>query len=192
MTSPLDMGAPTAAPTLVEWGLAGWDDTDDVVDLGLTEPDGMTIVRVQLLRGRRPGMTQKDGEAGGVRILALLDSRFTVPPTKGTRVVVAIPGGDIRTPGNALVIGAVAKSSQRLDVARAVLALPDHDLEIIPKSTVTVGAALSAQFVALSNKVDAWMSEIRTKYNGHTHGGPAAVPLIADQGPTGASALKAS
>lgn len=101
----------TADDLGVEIGTIGWeDDPDPHFDINQESDDGVTLVKVQLFRGRVGGTTPKKGIAQGHKILARLSSQhggLWSVPRKGRQCIVNFPGGFGLTPG-AAVITAVA------------------------------------------------------------------------------------
>lgn len=95
----------------VEIGTIGWeDDPDPHFDINQDSDDGVTLVKVQLFRGRVGGTTPKKGIAQGHKVLARLSSQhggLWSVPRKGRQCIVNFPGGFGLTPG-AGVITAVA------------------------------------------------------------------------------------
>lgn len=98
--------------TLVEHGTVGWDGVDAHFDIGVggAAEDGPTLVRVQLFKGRDVTRPVTPTIAQGTKVLVQISWPFFVIPPKGTRVLVAFPGGDIQTPGMGMIIGAYAPS----------------------------------------------------------------------------------
>ncbi len=101
----------TADDLAVEIGTIGWeDDPDPHYDINQDSDDGVTLVKVQLFRGRVPGTTPKKAVAQGHKILARLSSQhgglWSVPKL-GRQCIVNFPGGFGLAPG-AAVITAVA------------------------------------------------------------------------------------
>lgn len=95
----------------IEIGSIGWeDDPDPHFDIDQEADDGVTLVKVQLFRGRVPGSTPKKGIAQGHKILARLSSQhggIWSIPKRGRQCIVNYPAGFQLAPG-AAVITAVA------------------------------------------------------------------------------------
>lgn len=95
----------------IEIGTIGWeDDSDPHFEIDQNADDGVTLVKVQLFRGRVPGSTPKKAVAQGHKILARLSSQhggLWSVPRKGAQCIVNFPGGFALAPG-AAVITAVA------------------------------------------------------------------------------------
>jgi hypothetical protein len=97
------------APTVFERGIVGWDDAEDWFELGDETNGGLTVVRVQLFKGRDPTTPPKQGIAQGHRLLvALPDGFFRIPP-KGSECIVAFPGGDIQTAGAGILLATIPR-----------------------------------------------------------------------------------
>jgi hypothetical protein len=101
------------APTVFERGIIGWDDAEDWFELGDETNGGLTVVRVQLFKGRDPNTPPKAGVAQGHRVLvALADGFFRIPP-KGGECIVAFPGGDIQTVGAGILLATIPRPRTR-------------------------------------------------------------------------------
>jgi hypothetical protein len=101
------------APTLLERGIVGWDDAEDWFELGDETNGGLTLVRVQLFKGRDPNIAPKAGLAQGHRVLvAVTDGFFRIPP-KGSECIVAFPGGDVQTPGAGILLAVIPRPRKR-------------------------------------------------------------------------------
>jgi hypothetical protein len=97
------------APTIFERGITGWDDAEDWFELGDETNGGLTVVRVQLFKGRDPNTPPKTGVAQGHRVLvALSDGFFRIPP-KGSECIVAFPGGDVQTAGAGILLATIPR-----------------------------------------------------------------------------------
>jgi hypothetical protein len=97
------------------WGTVGWPGDADVLDgLGRDVEDGMTFVNVTLLEGAPVGKRQADdGGANGVQVrVHPAGPGWRIPP-RGTRVMVGFANGDIRTPGNGVILAEVGVSPSR-------------------------------------------------------------------------------
>jgi hypothetical protein len=140
-----------------EWGTVGWVNDNNPVDYGPAWDDGMTLVKVTLYRGRRPGFETKlqPGIASGMQVLAHLDSRLFKAPTNGTRVIVIFPGGDTQTPANGAIVFVADKSpTSGFDASTMMLPVPDG-------STLNVGDATAA-FVAHSGETNNSFTQLTT------------------------------
>lgn len=101
------------APTILERGIVGWDDAEDWFELGDETNGGLTVVRVQLFKGRDPTTPPKPRVAQGHRVLvALGDGFFRIPP-KGSECIVAFPGGDVQTPGAGILLATIPRPRER-------------------------------------------------------------------------------
>lgn len=90
-----------------EKGTIGWEgDTDLHYDINQDADDGVTLVKVQLFRGRVPGTTAKTDAAQGHKILARLSSQhggMWSIPRKGKQCIVEFAGGFNMTPGTGVI-----------------------------------------------------------------------------------------
>lgn len=120
----------------IETGTVGWDDTPDYVEQGTDDNDGVTLVRVQLYRGRRPRQKIEEGKAGGYHVLAQIAGPIWRIPRKGERCLVAFPGGQSQTPGAAVIFAWLDKSpSNQFNPTKAKLDVgPDYDLVLKGRS----------------------------------------------------------
>lgn len=101
------------APTIVERGVVGWEDAEEWFELGDETNGGLTLVRVQLFKGRDPGVAPKPGVAQGYRVLvALADGFFRIPPNR-SECVIAFPGGDVQTPGAGVLLAVIPRPRKR-------------------------------------------------------------------------------
>ena len=97
------------APTILERGIVGWDDAEDWYELGDETNGGLTVVRVQLFKGRDPTTTPKKGVAQGHRVLVALPEGFFRIPPKGSECIVAFPSGDIQTAGGGILLATIPR-----------------------------------------------------------------------------------
>jgi hypothetical protein len=128
---------PHGTPPAVEAGMIGWEDEEEVADVGVEGNGGVTLIRVQLYRGKDATSDVKPDEAQGHKILARLNGfPFWCIPPKGLQCYVMFPGGFESTPG-AGVIAALpganpfvqfSKTRAKLDVGE------DQDLVIKGRS----------------------------------------------------------
>ncbi len=127
-------------PSDIQEGTVGWDGSPEVVELGTESGDGMTLVRVTLRHGHPTGKpTTDDGLFNGHQISARASGPLWDTPTRGTRVIVAFPGGDWETPGNAVVICQVGASpARRFGRRKAVLDFGDKDVVIRGRSVALI------------------------------------------------------
>lgn len=147
------LGAPSNADgsmthPVLEWGTVGWPSDNTQVDYGAADNDGMTLVKVTLYRGRKPGTGRalQPGVADGIPVVAHVDARLFQALPIGARIVVGFPGGDILTPGNGIILAVAGKSpTSGFDASTMTLPVPDG-------STINIGDA-TADFVALAAKV---------------------------------------
>ena len=133
---------PETSPPAVEAGVIGWDGEDDVADVGTEANGGVTLIRVQLFRGKDATSDVKPGVAQGHRILARMNGfpLWAIPP-KGMQCYVMFPSGFESAPG-AGVIAALpganpfvqfAKTRTKLDVGE------DQDL-VLKGRSVTISS----------------------------------------------------
>jgi hypothetical protein len=89
-----------ADPLLFEPGTVGWDGVDPHFD---TE-DGVTLVRVTLVRGRHPSTPLQPDVAQGYQVLCRIGGGlFRIPP-KGTAVMVGFPTVFANHPGAGVIV----------------------------------------------------------------------------------------
>ncbi len=98
---------------MIELGSIGWDGVDEIVDMGDREdPDGVTLVRVQLFRGR--DTTQPlSGRAQGEQIVCQVRDGLFEVPTRDSLAYIAIPDGMDGKEGVGLIIGTVKPGPER-------------------------------------------------------------------------------
>lgn len=133
---------PRNLPPIIEAGTIGWVDDDEHADLGTSDNDGTTLIKVQLFRGIDPlKEPDPDGRAQGHKIIARLSGfPFWAIPPKGMQCFVAFPGGFATTPGAGVIFalpGAnpfvqFSPTRAKIDVGR------DQDLVIKGKSVTLV------------------------------------------------------
>lgn len=125
--------------TFCENGMIGWDDNGFWYDKGTAADDGHLVVGVQLFKGKDQSTEPKAGVAQGHRILCRIAlSPFRIPP-RGTPVVVLIPGGDIQTPGNCVVVAAIEENPfQQLDEKRVVFDFGNETHVLIRGASVSL------------------------------------------------------
>lgn len=126
-------------PSLLE-GTVGWPGSPEVVELGTESGDGMSMVRVTLFDGAPQGTPKSDdGLANGRQISARPMGPGWRTPKRGERVLVAFPGNDHATPGNAVILGIIGASpSARFGRKKTVLDFGDDDVVITGKSVSLV------------------------------------------------------
>lgn len=149
------------AHAVLEWGTVGWDDDNEQTSFGAGTDDGMTLVKVTLYRGRRPGTGRplQPGLAAGLPVIAHVDARLFQALAAGARVIVGFPGGDIRTPGNGMILGVAAKSpTGGFDASTMMLQVPDG-------STLNIGDAAAA-FLAVASKVQTALDALKVAAQG--------------------------
>lgn len=97
---------PEAGPPAIEAGIIGWEDQDDVADMGDDSNGGVTLIRVQLFRGKDATSDVKPGVAQGHRILARMNGWpiWAIPP-KGLQCYVMFPSGFGDAPGAGVIAG---------------------------------------------------------------------------------------
>ena len=103
----------------MQLGTVGWvDDGGSFLDLGDSTNDGNTLVRVTLFSGRTPDAALDQTQAQGTPLLCQLASHVPMP-TRGTRVIVAVPEPHGTLPGSSFIIGAATNNWQALGNAGA-------------------------------------------------------------------------
>lgn len=130
----------TAPPPALLEGTVGWPGSPEVVELGTEAGDGMTMVRVTLFDGHPEGAPKADdGLANGRQIFARPMGPGWRTPKRGERVLIAFPGGDHATPGNAVVLGIIGASpSTRFGRRKTVLDFGEDDVVITGRSVSLV------------------------------------------------------
>jgi hypothetical protein len=121
-----------AEPLLFEPGTIGWDGVDPHFD---TE-DGMTLVRVTLVRGRHPSTPLQPDVAQGHQVLCRIGGGLFRIPKKGTNVMVGFPTAFADHPGAGVIVCTTevspdiqfSETKAKLDVG------PDTDFVIKAKS----------------------------------------------------------
>lgn len=89
---------------------------------GTSGDTGTTLVHVTLFEGRDLTRRPEKGKAQGRRVKAQVGWPLSVVPPLGFQVIVAFPDGDLETPGNGVILTAIAPAStQQFDVDRAIL-----------------------------------------------------------------------
>lgn len=107
----VDFGLGPAPPQMgLQWATVGWDDKVEVVDIGSSTNDGVTLVFVTTYAGRTPGDPPKPGVAQGHKYIAQILGPFWRIPKKGERVIVGFPSGMETTTGAAVILGTVGAS----------------------------------------------------------------------------------
>jgi hypothetical protein len=127
--------------TVIEHGTVGWEDVDSHLDIGTAgaPEDGPTLVRVQLFKGRDVTRARAPAIGQGTKVLVQISWPFFVVPPKGTRVLVAFPGGDVQTPGIGMIIAAYAPSpTTQFSATRAKLDLGANLDLVIKARSVTL------------------------------------------------------
>jgi hypothetical protein len=137
-----DLFEPSEPPQIV-WGTVGWDDAADWVEEGTASPDGVTLVRVQLIMGRTQGAPLSGNQAQGYRVRAQVAGPLWHIPAKGTRVLVAIAAGAMQTPGSAVILAELGASPARtFGTAATVLDMgTDRDMVIRARSVTLEDSA---------------------------------------------------
>jgi hypothetical protein len=131
-----DVLGPREELLLFEPGTVGWDG----VDLHFDTEDGLTLVRVTLVRGRHPSTPLQPDVAQGHQVLCRIGGGlFRIPP-KGTAVMVGFPTAFAGHPGAGVIVCTTeASPDMQFSEAKAKLDLgKDADLVIKAKSvTIT-------------------------------------------------------
>lgn len=98
---------------MIELGSIGWDDSDEIADFGdRDDPNGVTLINVQLFRGRdktQPLTTRAQGHKIQVQ---MRDGIVDLPP-KDALAYIAIPDGKEECSGIGLLIGSVSPGAER-------------------------------------------------------------------------------
>lgn len=99
-----DLFPEAGGPPAVEAGIIGWDGEDEVADVGDDSNGGVTLIRVQLFRGKDATSDVKPGVAQGHRILARMNGwpLWAIPP-KGLQCYVMFPSGFEEAPGAGVI-----------------------------------------------------------------------------------------
>jgi hypothetical protein len=128
-------------PCPIQEGTVGWPGSPEVTELGTEAGDGMTFVRVTLTRFGHPigKPTSDEGLANGHKISARVTGPGWRVPKHGERVIVAFPGGDWETPGNAVILGIVGTSpSSKFGRKKTIQDYGDDDLVLKAKSITLI------------------------------------------------------
>jgi hypothetical protein len=117
---------------LFEPGTVGWNGTDPHFD---TE-DGVTLVRVTLVRGRHPSTPLQPDVAQGHQVLCRIGGGLFRIPKKGTAVMVGFPTAFANHPGAGVIVCTTETSPDiQFNDTKAKLDVgPDTDLVIKAKS----------------------------------------------------------
>jgi len=131
----------------IEMGTVGWE--DEVEWAFKSDDDGMTLIRVQLYRGRDYTQPLKAKVGQGPKILCCIDAGLYRIPPKGARVYVALPAGMEDGPGAGIIFAMAAPSPNgQLEKDRIVMDFgPDAHVIIKGKSVTLsdyVGTFVSA------------------------------------------------
>lgn len=130
---------PTSEPGSIEAGFIGWDGEDDHAELGTTDDDGNTLVKVTLLSGSYPESGEEN--QSGDRVLCQLGGYpFWVVPKPGMRCYVAFPNGGRGVPGAGVIVACPATNpSNQFSKTKAKMDLgDDRDLVIKARSITLV------------------------------------------------------
>jgi hypothetical protein len=127
-----DVLGPREDLLLFEPGTVGWDGIDPHFD---TE-DGITLVRVTLVRGRHPSTPLKSDAAQGHQVLCRIGGGLFRIPKKGTAVMVGFPTAFAAHPGAGVIVCTTEASPDiQFSDTKAKLDLgPDTDVVIKGKS----------------------------------------------------------
>ncbi|WP_438029027.1 hypothetical protein [Sorangium sp. So ce233] len=141
---------PAEALTSCEEGTVGHPGDPDVVDLG--ESGDVALVKVTLRKGHPQGKpTADDGGFNGYQITARVAATIWNVPLRGARVILAIPGGDIQTPGSPVIIAEVgARPVRRFGRKKTVLDYSGKDVVIVAKSITLIDDS-NQHFVSVSS-----------------------------------------
>lgn len=116
-------------------GTVGWEDGDDHFDI---DPDGVTLVKVTLHKGRMPDTDDAptNDRAKGTRILARISAPLYNIPPDGSEVHVSMPAGRLLDPGAGAIIAQLSASpAGQFNGSKSKLDFgPDFDLVIKARS----------------------------------------------------------
>jgi hypothetical protein len=135
----------------IEVGTVGWENDQVISELNTDPDDGITLIRVQLFRGRQATKPVTPGIAQGIKILAQLSGPLWNVPARSQRVFVAVPHGMESTPGAAVIMAMPGRApNTQYGVTKTKMDLgPEQDLVIKAKSiTLTT---YNNQFVSIVN-----------------------------------------
>jgi hypothetical protein len=160
---------------LFEPGTVGWDGVDAHFD---TE-DGVTLVRVTLVRGRLPSTPLQPTVAQGLQVLCRIGGGLFRIPKKGTAVTVGFPTAFAAHPGAGVIVCTTEASPDiQFSETKAKLDLgPDTDVVIKGKSVTITDYANRFLHVG----PDGVMMQDE-KGNGLLLSGGALVLFVADSG----------
>jgi hypothetical protein len=138
-------------PLGIEVGTVGWEDDQIISDLNTDPNDGITLIRVQLFRGRQATKPVTPGIAQGIKILAQLSGPLWNVPARGQRVFVAIPHGMESTPGAAVIMAMPGPAPNiQYGVNKTKMDLgPNQDLVIKARSIALT--TYSNQFISITS-----------------------------------------
>lgn len=162
-------------------GTVGWDQDPNYYDLATVGTD-KTLVKVTLVWGRNPTNPVTGANAQGQKILATLPGPTYHLPNLGDLVELGIPEGMERSPGAATIRGWHMPTPAGFDANNAMWPIANGKFLILGDS--------SAVAAALGTVCKAWFDEIKSKFDGHTHGylsgtSGAAVSTPPSANPTG-------
>jgi len=174
-----DLFSGEAGPPAVEAGIIGWDGEDDVADVGDETNGGVTLIRVQLFRGKDATSDVKPNVAQGHKILARMNGwpLWAIPP-KGLQCYVMFPSGFETAPG-AGVIAALpganpfvqfSKTRTKLDVGAdqdlvfkgrsvTISSYENHFLSVGPEVGVLLSHPDGHAIQIHENQVRIWVSK---------------------------------
>lgn len=133
---------PNASPPAIEAGIIGWEDDEEVADVGTSDNGGVTLIKVQLFRGKDATSDVKPGIAQGHKLLARMNGwpLWAIPP-KGLQCYVMFPSGFELSVGAGVIAGLpganpfvqFSKTRSKLDMGQ------DQDL-VIKARSVTISS----------------------------------------------------
>jgi len=122
----------------IEQGTIGWgDDEADHFDIGEGEEENLSLIRVTLVHGKRPGDDVKE-EAQGNEILCRWGCLIDWIPPKGTQCIVAFPSGMREHAGGGVIIGVIKPNGSQFKEKRAVLNLGEDVHVLVKGKSVTL------------------------------------------------------
>jgi hypothetical protein len=143
--------------TVCEMGTIGWEgESGDYFHLGTEENGGVTLVEVQLYRGRdlADDAPRNPKRAQGTKIMARLPGAggFWVIPKKGLQCFVIFPGGYNDAPGMAVIIATPGQNpSIQFSPTRAVLDV-GPDIDFVIKARRLSFQTHTGHFIALTDE----------------------------------------
>lgn len=139
MMQPRRMQPPPGPP--IQWGSVGWtDDGGTFLDLADASNDGSNLVRVTLYAGRAPTDAIDHTQAQGQPILCRLADGVAMP-SRGDKVIVAIPHPWGQVPGGAVIIAKCSNNPSaqaNLGAGELVIQTPGSPAQIMIRANGTI------------------------------------------------------